>query len=68
MRIYVSNFVQLFCYVFHFVQKSTLFLIRKKEKKLPVLMSTGEFSLFLRYLLLFCHNRSAKINHNAKAD
>ena len=68
MRIYVSNFVQLFCYVFHFVQKSTLFLMTKKERKLPVLMLTGEFSLFLRYLLLFYHNRSAKINHTAKAD
>ena len=32
MRIYVSNFVQLFCYVFHFVQKSTLFLMTKKKE------------------------------------
>lgn len=32
MRIYVSNFVQLFCYVLHFIQKSTLFQPPKKER------------------------------------
>ena len=66
MRIYVSNFVQLFCYVLHFIQKSPLFQPQKKKDIVPVLTQTAKISLFSKYLLffyLFC-----KIYHNLKAE
>ena len=39
MRIYVSNFVQLFCYVLHFIQKSPLFQPQKKKDIVPSVVS-----------------------------
>ena len=53
MRIYVSNFVQLFCYVLHFIQKSPLFQPQKKKDIVPVLTQTAKISLFSKYLLFF---------------
>lgn len=50
MRIYVSNFVQLFCYVLHFIQKSPLFQPQKKKDIVPVLTQTAKISLFSKYL------------------
>ena len=59
MRIYVSNFVQLFCYVLHFVQKCILIRPQKKKDIIPVLIKAAKISLFSKYLLffyLFCEN------------
>lgn len=52
MRIYVSNFVQLFCYVLHFIQKSPLFQPQKKKDIVPVLTQTAKISLFSKYFVI----------------
>lgn len=52
MRIYVSNFVQLFCYVLHFIQKSPLFQPQKKKDIVPVLTQTAKTSLFKIFVIL----------------
>jgi len=53
MRIYVSNFVQLFCYVLHFIQKSPLFQPQKKKDIVPVLTQTAKnISLFKIFVIL----------------
>ena len=66
MRIYVSNFVQLFCYVFILYKNLPSFNHQKKKDIVPVLTQTAKISLFSKYLLffyLFC-----KIYHNLKAE